>query len=342
LSILVSGNCFGAAVSYFQVNLTSDISGLAANTDPNLKNPWGMSFSATSPFWLSDQVTGVSTLYSGAGVPNSLVVTTPPASPTGQVFAGGLGFQMGGGAGNATFIFSTLSGTIDAWNGGTAAAIQFTALDGAVYTGLAQLGSELYAADTRNNKIDVFNNTFQKITPTGTFVDPAVPAGLTPYDIQTINGQLYVEYARRNTPGGFVSVFDANGNLLRHIDDPHLNSPWGVTLAPAGFGQFANDLLVGNFGDGKINAFDPVTGAFLGTLSDQSGNPIVNSGLWAIHFRAPGSGFDSNALFFAAGINGEANGLFGAIDVVPEPATVSTAGLVFAACALVLWRRRAV
>jgi uncharacterized protein (TIGR03118 family) len=250
-----------------------------------------------------------------------------------------LGFTMATG-GAASFVFSTLAGTIDAWNAGTTAAIQFAATDGAVYTGLAQLGSELYAADTRNNRIDVFTNTFAQTTPSGSFVDPNVPAGFTPYDIQTVNGKLYVEYAKRNSPGGFIGVFDANGNLLQHISDAHLNGPWGITMAPAGFGQFANDLLVGNFGDGMINAFDPVTGAFLGTLSDQSGNPIVNSGLWAIHFRSSTSGFDPNALFFSAGINGEADGLFGEIQAVPEPATVWTGGVVLAVCAVLARRRR--
>uniref|UniRef100_Q01XA9 Uncharacterized protein n=1 Tax=Solibacter usitatus (strain Ellin6076) TaxID=234267 RepID=Q01XA9_SOLUE len=340
--LAATGVASAATVGYFQTNLTSDIPGLAANLDPLLKNPWGMSFSATSPFWLSDQVSNVATLYSGAGVPNPLVVTTPPVpgpGPTGQVFAGGLGFIITPGV-TANFIFSTLAGTIDAWNSGTTAVTKFTAPDGAVYTGLAQAGSLLYAADTFNDKIDVFDTSFQKTTVAGNFVDPNVAAGFTPYDIQNVGGNLYVEYAKRNSPGGFVAVFDANGHLLQHISDPHLNSPWGVTLAPGGFGQFANDLLVGNFGDGMINAFDPVTGAFLGTLSNANGSPIVNSGLWAIHFRSPGSGFDPNTLFFAAGINNEADGLFGSIQVVPEPATLGTFGFVVAGAVLVHMRRR--
>jgi uncharacterized protein (TIGR03118 family) len=314
---LATGVAFGGPIGYFQINLTSDITGLAANTDLNLKNPWGMSFAPTSPFWISDQVTDVSTLYSGAGVPQPLVVSTPPSSPpptgpTGQVFVGGLGFTMTSGS-SANFVFATLAGTIDAWNSGTGAVTQFTATDGAVYTGLAQVGSLLYAADTRNGKIDVFNSSFQKTTVSGTFANASVPAGLTPYDIQNVGGKLYVEYAKRNTPGGFVGVFDANGNLTQNISDTHLNSPWGVTLAPATFGQFGGDLLIGNFGDGTINAFNPATGAFIGTLSDVNGKPIVNSGLWSLQFRTVSQPtFDTNTLFFTAGINGEADGLFGA------------------------------
>jgi len=318
-----------AASGYVQTNLTSDIPGLAANTDPNLKNPWGMSFGPNTPFWVSDQVTGVATLYNGAGVAQQLVVTTPPTAPpptgpTGQVFVGGSGFTLNGG-GAASFVFATLAGTIDAFNAGTTATIQFGATDGAVYTGLAVAGSQLYAADTRNGTIDVFNNSFQKTTVSGSFTDPNVTSGFTPYNIQTVNGKLYVEYAQRNQPGGFIGVFDLNGTLLQHIGDVHLNSPWGITLAPATFGQFGGDLLVGNFGDGRINAFDPTTGAFLGTLSDAGGHPIVNSGLWSLQFRSSSSSFDPNALFFTAGINAEADGLFGRINVagVPEPSTLA-------------------
>ena len=339
IASVIAPAAFGATVGYFQTNLVSDIPGLAAFTDSQLKNPWGMSFSATSPFWISDQVTGVSTLYSGAGVKQALIVTTPPASPTGQVFAGGLGFNMGGGV-NANFIFSTLAGTIDAWNAGTTAVTEFAATDGAVYTGLALLGANLYAADTRNGKIDVFNNSFGKISVTGSFTDPSVTAGFTPYNIQAIGGKLYVEYARRNVPGGFIGVFDANGNLLQQINDSHLNSPWGITMAPGGFGQFGGDLLVGNFLGGMINAFDPVTGAFIGTLSNQNGTPIANPGLWALNFRSSASGLDPNTLFFSAGINSEADGLFGTIEVVPEPATLGTMALALALSGFAAFRAR--
>jgi uncharacterized protein (TIGR03118 family) len=341
------GTTQATATGYVQTNLASDISGLAANTDPNLKNPWGKSFGLNTPSWVSDQVTNVATLYNAAGVPQMLVVTTPPGSvptgPTGQVFVGGSGFAMNSG-GSASFVFATLAGTIDAWNGGATAAVQFTATDGAVYTGLAVAGSLLYAADTRNGKIDVFSNSFQKTTLSGSFTDPNVPAGFTPYNIQKVGATLYVEYAHRGFPGGFIGVFDLSGNLRQNISDAHLNSPWGIPLAPATFGQFGGDLLIGNFGDGMINAFDLTTGAFLGTLSDAARHPIVNSGLWSLQFRDPSSTFDANALFFTAGINSASDGLLGEISVagVPEPATLEllTIGALLAGVARRLARRR--
>jgi uncharacterized protein (TIGR03118 family) len=335
---LTTGVASATTVGYVQTNLTSDIPALAAFVDPNLKNPWGMSFGLNTPFWVSDQGANVATLYSVAGAPQPLIVSIPPTSPTGQVFVGGAGFTEKSGD-QALFVFATLAGTIDAWHTGTSATTQFIATNGAVYTGLAVAGSLLYAADTANGKIDVFNSTFQKTTVAGSFIDPSVPAGFTPYDIQNVGGKLYVEYAKRNSPGGFVGVFDANGNLLQHISDAHLNSPWGVTLAPLTFGQFGGDLLVGNFGDGLINAFDPVTGAFLGTLSDESGHAISNSGLWSLHFRSPNSTFDANTLFFTAGINGEEDGLFGAIRVVATPGP-PTLGLLAAGLCLQLLRHR--
>jgi uncharacterized protein (TIGR03118 family) len=333
-----------AATLFFQTNLASDIPGLAANTDPNLKNPWGMSFSATSPFWVSNQGSNNATLYNGTGSPQALVVSALPA-PTGQVFANVAGnFLLPPGSGSAqapaTFIFDTLAGTIAGWNGaqgnpaGVAATV-FTATDGAVFTGLAIANNAganlLYAADFANARIDVFNGGFGQTTVPGGFADATVPVGYSPYNIQNIAGRLYVEYAKvdplthlpTTTPNtGVVDVFDLNGNLLQRLaTNTHLNSPWGVTQAPAGFGDLAGDILVGNFGDGTISAFDPVSLLFEGTISGPSGAPLVNSGLWALNFRAPGSGFDPNTLFLNAGINGEADGLFAEIQVVPEPGT---------------------
>jgi uncharacterized protein (TIGR03118 family) len=231
LALLLTNGAYGNSIGHVQSNLASDVSGLAANVDPNLKNPWGVSFGLNTPFWISDQATDVATLYSGAGVPQALVVSTPPPAPpptgpTGQVFVGGLGFTTGGG-GAALFAFATLAGTIDAWNGGTSAVVQFAATDGAVYTGLAQSGSLLYATDTRNGKIDIFSNSFQKTTVSGSFTDPSVPADFTPYDIQNINGKLYVEYANLSSSAGYIGVFDGNGNLLQHISDAHLDAPLG-------------------------------------------------------------------------------------------------------------------
>lgn len=339
IAVLLCGP-LGATV-FVQTNLVSDIPGLASVTDPNLINPWGVSFAATSPFWISDQGKNEATLYnaSGAAQGGPLIVTVS-GGPTGQVFNPTTGFLIGGTP--STFIFSTLSGNIDAWNGsqGTTAAIVAPSTGG-VYTGLTMgtMGGNnfLYAANNAGGNIAVFDSTFQRVVlGASAFVDPAVPSGLKPYNIQNIGGKLYVEYsAARGLPGGFVAVFDTAGNLLQSINDSHLYAPWGVTLAPTGFGDFGGDLLVGNFGSGMIDAFNPTTGAFLGVLTDSTGNPIVNSGLWALEFRVPvagnaNTGSSPNTLFFTAGIDGETDGLFGRIDPAPEPGTLATAFLVLA------------
>jgi uncharacterized protein (TIGR03118 family) len=348
----IVASSLSAATLYVQTNLTSDINGLAANTDVNLKNPWGMSFAPTSPFWASDQGTGKATLYNGAGVPQGLVVATPPA-PTGQVFNSSPSFNLSNGS-KALFIFDSLSGQIAGWNGGSNAISMFTATDGAAFTGLAignnGSGDFLYAADFANGKIDVFNSNFGLTTLAGNFTDPNLPTGFSPYNIQAVGGKLYVEYDKvdpatgrpamtANT--GIVDVYNMDGTFSqRLVTNTHLNSPWGITLAPASFGSFGGDILVGNFGDGTISAFDPLSGAFQGTLSDVHGNPIVDSGLWALNFRAPGSGFDPNALFFNAGINGEADGLFGEITVAtPEPSSLALLALGIGGLALL--RRKA-
>jgi uncharacterized protein (TIGR03118 family) len=351
-AVMLCGS-LSAGTVYFQTNLASDVPGLAAHQDGNLHNPWGMSFTPTSPFWISDQGANNATLFNGAGVRQALIVSTPP-SPTGQVFNFTPSFLLPTG-GKALFVFDSLSGTISGWNAaqgnpaGTAVT-EFTATDGAVFTGLAignnGTGDFLYAADFANGRIDAFNGSFLPATLAGGFVDPNLPAGYSPYNIQTVGGKLYVEYAtvdpithRPTTTAnaGIVDVFDLNGNLLQRLaTNTHLNSPWGITQAPAGFGSFAGDILVGNFGDGTISAFNPLSGVFDGTLSTQSGNPIVNSGLWALNFRAVGSGFDPNTLFINAGINNEADGLFAEIQVVPEPSTF----LMLALAAIPLaWRK---
>jgi len=337
--LVTSGLSLTAATMFNQTNLTSDLNGLAANTDVNLKNPWGMSFSATSPFWISDQVTNVSTLYNGAGVPQALVVSTPPA-PTGQVFNTSSSFLLPNGN-KALFIFDSLSGQIAGWNAGNSAVSKFAATDGSVFTGLA-LGNNgtadlLYAANFSKGRIDVFNGTFAPTTLSPTqFTDPNLPAGYSPYNIQAIAGKLYVQYDQVGANGrptttpntGIVDIFNMDGTFnQRLVTNTHLNSPWGITQAPASFGSFGGDILVGNFGDGTISAFDSM-GVFQGTLSDLMGHPIVNSGLWALNFRAQGSGFDSNALFFSAGINNEADGLFGELTLpTPEPSTIVLIGL---------------
>jgi uncharacterized protein (TIGR03118 family) len=326
------------ADSFTQTNLVSDVPGMAANTDPNLKNPWGVSFSATSPFWTSDQGTGLATLYNAAGVPQGLVVTVPgsaapPTGPTGQVFSNLAGSFLVGAA-PATFIFDNLNGTISGWNGGagTTAVVERTT-PGAIYTGLAQAtnstGTFLYAANSApGGGINVFSSTWAPANLSGTFTDPSLPANLVPFNIQNIGGNLYVTYASLGPggtpmPGGVVDEYDANGNFLKRIaTGGPLSAPWGIVLAPSNFGSFSNDLLIGNFGNGEILAYDATTDLFLGTLDGTNGQPLVNDHLWALETRAPGSGFDSNAVYFSAGINNEADGLFGKIALTPEPATI--------------------
>ena len=343
----------GAVPSVFgdtlvQTNLVSDIGGLAATTDPNLKDPWGMSFSATTPIWVSDRGAGVSTLYTGTGTIVPLVVTVPPGTPTtgptGQVFAGIPGnFLLNGNP--AAFIFDTLGGTIDAWNGGTTASVM-AATTGAQYEGLALANNMLYAANFESGGgINVFNSSFAPTTTAGGFVDPNLPVGYAPFNVQNIGGALYVEYAKV-TPGvpvplpgggGFVDVYDTNGNLLqRFASGGVLDAPWGIALAPSGFGGFGGDLLIGNFGNGEINAFNPTTNAFVGTLTDGGGTPIINNGLWALKFG--NSSANPNALYFTAGINQGNDGLFGSIQAVPEPGSLVLSGL--GILVLTMWRGR--
>ncbi len=340
------------ADGFTQINLVSDIPGMAATLDPNLRDPWGMSFNATSPIWVSDRAAGVSTLYNGAGGIVSLIVTVPPGAPpgpTGQVFAGLAGNFLLNGSPSA-FIFDTLAGTIDAWNNGagtTAAVMNTTA--GAVFEGLALANNTLYAANFQaTGGIDAFDSTFAPTTLSGNFTDPNLPAGYSAFNIQNIGGKLYVEFAKvtSGSPvplpggGGFVDVFDTNGNLLqRLISNGPLDAPWGIALAPATFGAFGGDLMVGNFGNGEINAFDPVTGAFIGTVEDQNGAPLVNPGLWAINFG--NSSANPNGLYFNAGINQGADGLFGEI-VAPEPASFGLAALGIVTLLGCAWRRRRV
>jgi uncharacterized protein (TIGR03118 family) len=323
------------ADSFTQTNLVSNVPGLAANTDPNLKNPWGVSFSATSPFWTSDQGTGLSTLYNAAGTPQALVVTipggAPPSGPTGTVFSNLAGqFPVNGTP--ATFIFNTLNGTLLGWNGGTTATVEATT-PGAIYTGLASAsagGSNfLYAANSApGGHINVFNSAWAPTTLSGNFTDPSLPAGLVPFNIQNIGGNLYVTYATLGPggapmPGGVVSEFDANGNFIKRIaTGGPLSAPWGIVLAPSNFGSFSNDFLIGNFGNGEILAYDATSDLFLGTINGTNGQPLVNDHLWALETRASGSGFDPNAVYFSAGIDNQADGLFGKIAVTPEPATI--------------------
>jgi len=323
------------ADSFTQTNLVSNVPNLANTTDPNLKNPWGVSFSETSPFWISNQASGNSTLYDGAGNIAPLVVTIPgggpPSGPTGQVFNSAPGFTLSNGN-SALFIFDTLNGTIAGWNGGLGTTAQTVVpTSGAVYTGLTQNTSNgstyLYAADSTGT-IHVFNSTWHDVTNTtfaGKFADPSLPTGFTPFNVQSIGSDIYVTYA--GSSGGFVDEFDSSGNFIKRIaSGGPLSSPWGITLAPAGFGSFSNDLLIGNFGNGEILAYNPMTDAFIGTIDGKNGQPLVNDFLWSIETRTGGTNTNLNAVYFTAGIDNQQDGLFGEITAnpspVPEPATI--------------------
>jgi|WetSurMetagenome_2_1015567.scaffolds.fasta_scaffold103312_1 uncharacterized protein (TIGR03118 family) len=353
--VLFHANPAGAAPTYQLHKLASDIVGFADNYDPNIKNPWGISSSATSPFWISDNRAGLATLYNGSGQPfpvgSPLVVTIPPppggtspSTPTGQVFNAGSGFEVSSGN-PAHFIFATEDGTISGWNPSANPTNAILKVDNsasdAVYKGLAigtiASGDFLYAANFHAGTIDVFDSSFAPTTLAGSFSDPNLPSGFAPFNIQNLGGNLYVTYAMHDATGhddvpgpgnGFVDVFDLNGNLVKRlISDGPLNSPWGLALAPSNFGDFSNTLLVGNFGDGLINAFDPSTGAFLGQIQDAWRNPIIIKGLWGLKFGNGGNGGDSNTMYFTAGIPGpppgevEDHGLFGSIQPV-QPAPV--------------------
>ena len=362
-ALLAAATVAGAQPNrYGQHNLTSSVPGLAAHLDPNLINPWGISFGPTTPFWISDADAGVTTLYDGSGNPLPLVVTIPgPAgatgNPTGQVFNGTGAFMLANGS-TARFLFATENGTIVGWNpaAGTSGIISVDNSGlGAVYTGLGVSGTgasaRLYAANFASGSVDVFDGAFSQLF-TGGFADPGLPAGYSPFNVQTIGGQVYVTYAPVDPatgeelagPGnGLVDVFDVDGNFVRRLTTGGaLNAPWGLALAPAGFGAFGNSLLVGNFGDGTIHAFDPLTGALRGTLLDPFGAALVNEGLWGIAFGNGGPGFDPNTLYLAAGIDDETQGLFASVSAVPEPGTtlLLATGLVMLA-ATVHRRRRA-
>ena len=329
---------------YQQTNLVSNLPGLANFTDPNLVNPWGISSAAGGPFWVSDNGSGKSTLYDNKGNPQPLVVTVPPpvgwrttGTPTGTVFNGDVHafvVSQKGVSGASIFLFDSEDGTISGWNESVDATSAVLAVDrsssGAVYKGLAigtnQAGIFLYATNFHAGTIDVFDKKFALTRLSGSFSDPNLPSGYAPFGIQNLGGKLYVTYAEQDAqkkgdvpgPGhGFVDVFDTNGHLIKRlVSQGQLNSPWGVALAGGSFGRFSNDFLVGNFGDGHINVFDPNTGAFLGQLTDQKSDPLVIDGLWALMFGLGGQAGQPNQLFFTAGIHQEADGLFGVIQAM--------------------------
>jgi uncharacterized protein (TIGR03118 family) len=328
--------------SYIRVNLVSDIAGVARFTDSNLVNPWGLAFSPTSPFWVADNGAGVATLYNGRGqafpLASPLVVTIPSpksatgGTPTGAVFNGTGEFVISANSksGSPPFLFATEDGTILGWSPAVNVASAVIAVNnsgsGAVYKGLAigstANGNFLYAANFHAGTVEMYDKNFHQVK---TFTDPNVDANFAPFGIQNIGGKLYVTFAKQKLPdkhdddagpgNGFVDVFSTDGTLVRRFaSHGTLNSPWGLALAPGHFGQFSDHLLVGNFGDGRINAFDLDSGEFNAQLIDPEGNPLTINGLWALQFGngAPNGG-SRQKLFFTAGIADESHGLFGFI-----------------------------
>jgi len=353
---LWAGGLHAQVTGFVQVNLVSDIPNLATITEPELVNPWGVSHSSTSPFWTSNQGTNTATLFAvtdrttvtkvtAVNPPTGNIAiptfgTGPAQGPTGQVnntnttatgcnVSGGIAFPVnnGGDGNSAHFIFANLNGTISAWDTGPTAFIQVTT-PGAVYSGLAINGvqTRLYATnDAGTGSVDVFDCTFAPVSlGADAFVNPALPDGLVPFNVQEIGGNVYVAYApaglqnMRQAPlgAGAVAIFDEDGNFITQlITGSRLAAPWGMTLASAGFGRFINHLLVGNFSflHSEINAFDPTNGKLAGTIPINVGKGNTPGGLWAIEFGVGGSNGDPNTLYFADGINGETAGLFGAI-----------------------------
>jgi len=347
--------------TFIQTNLISDGFVPAQKTDPNLINPWGVSFSSTSPFWISDNGTGLTSIDSVVNGVATLNVIPPvtiapaspgagPSAPTGQVFnsfAASGAFMLSDGS-PATFLFATEDGTISGWNkaAGTQSIITVNesadpsagseALGlGAVYKGLAIAqtanGPLLYAANFRHGTVDVFDQNFNHVK---SFTDPNLPAGYAPFNVQVLNGSLYVTFALQDDQkhddvagagNGFVDKFSLNGHLeARVASGGPLDSPWGMAIAPSSFGSFAGDLLVGNFGDGTINAFDPHNNKFLGQLLGSDGKPIVIGDLWALTTGNGGSAGSPDALYFTAGLKDEAHGLFGSL--TPNPASQTMFG----------------
>ena len=328
---------------YVETKIVSDLGSQNPTLpDASLKNPWGIAFFPGGPFWISDNATGVSTLYSGAGAKIPLTVTIPPpsnapgntASPTGIVWNGNpLAFNITGNniTAPALFMFATEDGTISAWNQNSGLTAQLVKdetdpVAGAVYKGLAlgvsaSKGIVLYATNFRSGHVDAFDATFAPVTLAGSFSDPKLPANFAPFGIANIRGDIFVTYAMQDGTkhddvagkgNGYVDVFDTDGNLVRRFSSKgHLNSPWGIAAASFDFGKFSDDILIGDFGDGAINAFDE-SGKFVGQLEDTSRKVIKIDGLWGLSFGGAAAG-SPDVLYFTAGLNGESDGLFGSL-----------------------------
>src|SRR5437016_2295150 len=337
-----------AAQFYTQHNLVSDGFVPADHPDPNMVNAWGLVSGPTTPWWIADNGSGRTTLYNVGTGAIQAIFTVPGAAgqqgtPTGVVFNGGTGFVVtnSGGTSPARFIFAAEDGTISGFRGGPIVITVDNSASGAVYKGLAlastTTGDFLYATNFHAGTVDVFNSTFHPITmPPDAFTDPDLPTGYAPFGIRNIGGTIYVTYALQNAAKhddvageghGFVDAYDTAGHLIRRVASKgQLNSPWGLALAPGDFGFFSGDLLVGNFGNGRILAFDPANlngqdeFQHRGPLHSADGPPIEIDGLWAIAFGSgsPASG-PTNTLFFTAGPFDEQHGLFGTLVVAPPP-----------------------
>jgi uncharacterized protein (TIGR03118 family) len=345
LTVLMIPSLHAGGKFYQQRNLVSDGFVPAEHQDINLVNPWGIAFNPNGFVWVANNGIGVATLYDGDGVLQSPVVTIPPppgdtgpGSPTGIVYNGSTDFVVskGGVSGPSRFIFASENGTIAAWAADVDARNALLVVDnagsGAIYKGLALAangtGNFLYATDFHNSRIDVFDKAFKPAKLSGAFHDPHLPDGFGPFGIHNINGDLYVTYAKQDEEKeddvagkglGFVNIFDANGQLIRRFASRgHLNAPWGPALAPADFGKFSNRLLIANFGDGVINAFDVASGNFHGRLRNSAGEKLINEGLWGISFGNGLHNQPTNVLFFAAGPGDEAHGLYGRIEPAPD------------------------
>lgn len=318
-----------------QTNLVSDQPGKAKITDPNLVNPWGMSRGADTPVWVSDTGTGTTTLYSGA-VQGSPVVAAPAGKPlvvkvpggpvTGQTAnSAASGFVVPGTNAPANFLFATIGGTIAAWNGAAGTqAVTVASAPGAMYTGLTEVSSRfgplLLAADFHDNRIDVFNSSFHKVNVGNMFRDRSLPRGYAPFNVQVLGSAVYVTFAKQDAarqetadgPGrGFVDRFTTTRTHEQRVASAGaLNSPWGLEIAPPKFGKFSNDLLVGNFGDGTIHAYNPHNGRFLGTLTDTRGHVIKIERLWSLLTGDAVAG-GPNAVWFSSGPDDEHHGLVG-------------------------------
>ena len=323
------------AQKYEQKNLVSDVPKLAVTLDPNLVNAWGIDFSGTSPVWIADNGTGLSTLYTGTGSIVPLVVTIPsgsdnPSAPTGLVFNGTGLFSVKAHdlSGSAVFIFDSEDGIISGWNPNVNLHKAIIAVNnsdkGAVYKALAigtnDNGSFIYATNFHSGWVEMYDSNFKWVK---NFTDTSVPMGYAPFGARVLNGKLYVTFALQDAdahddvsgPGhGFIDIFDLDGNKIKRLTSHGaLNSPWGLAIAPANFCQFSNALLVGNFGNGHINAFDPSTGTPLGHMLRPSGATLEISGLWGLHFGNGEAAGPTNTLLFTAGPQDESHGLFGTI-----------------------------